>query len=302
MSVVKQNNWTNNSVYIILCILFGSMFMITAIIGFRGLRYLSMIAVPALAILLITAAYYGIRNVNGFENIWRGGIKNSTTMSFRDAITLTVGSWISGCVLTADIARFAKNEKVVVTSSLVGFTFGNTWVMLTGALCVVSFATGDIFMVLLGTGSAIFAYFALLASSWTSADNDLYAAGLALSKIFCVKKWKSCLIGGIIGIIFACLKAQNYFVPFMIFLGRFIPPIAGILLFDYFILNKRSYKEKKIKRFNWAAILGWAIATIMDYFLFTKIGITGINAMILAPIIYFVIIKISENKVKKVSS
>lgn len=40
---------------------------------------------------------------------------------------------------------------------------------------------------------------------------------------------------GVIGIIIALLGVQNMFVPFLTFLGLYVPPIAGVMIADHWI-------------------------------------------------------------------
>jgi cytosine permease len=50
------------------------------------------------------------------------------------------------------------------------------------------------------------------------------------------------MIVGVIGTVLSALGVLQFFVPFLTVLGVTIPPIAGIMVVDYFLL--RRYREE----------------------------------------------------------
>ncbi|SKC42566.1 cytosine permease [Maledivibacter halophilus] len=272
-------------------ILIGGAFMTaTVVIGMKAIEKISLIAVPAIILLGFMSVGKAIADSGGLQPLIE--VKPENTLTVAVGVALAVGSFISGGTLTPDFVRFAKTKKIGVTSTIIGFTFGNSLMFLFGAIGAIATGYSDISEVLaiqglLGGGIALLAL-----NIWTTNDNALYASGLGLANITGLKRKHLTIFAGTIGTIFAAYLYNN-FTGWLTFLSVSLPPIGGIIIGDFFIKNKGDYpppKEYKFKKINWAAIVAWIIAIWVSK-LSPETGILSIvplNAIITAAIVHVI--------------
>lgn len=124
-------------------------------------------------------------------------------------------------------------------------------------------------------------------AQWTTNDNNLYTGSLGLRNVVNIPKKALVAIMGVIGIMIALLGVQNMFVPFLTFLGLYVPPIAGVMIADHWItapvIKKKQYRfgaGTTYSKLNVAAIL----SVIIGGFTASKVtfGIGPINSTVLA--------------------
>lgn len=276
---------------IFLLISAGFLMTLTAYFGFKALTILSMIAVPAITILGSTSVLKAVSSVGGINGLL--AIEPTASIGFGAALTITVGTFISGGTLTPDFVRFAKDKKTGITTTIAAFLLGNTLMLIFGAVGAAVTAKADISEVMLAQGLVLPAIFLLGLNIWTTNDNALYASGLGLSNITGLPKNKIVILNGFIGTL-TSIWLYNNFVGWLTFLGSTLPPIGAIILADYYFINKGSYKkfsEAEFKDYSYPALAAWGISIFL-----TKIlpGIAPINAIISAVAVYLLTNYISE--------
>jgi len=89
-------------------IVWGVIMLITACVGFKGLKWLNYIAVPMLLIVCLYGLIAGITKNNGGEMIAKYAPEASAGLVF--GISMVVASFALGGVISADYCRFAKNR------------------------------------------------------------------------------------------------------------------------------------------------------------------------------------------------
>ena len=142
----------------------------TAYFGMKSLTILSAIAVPAIAILGSTSAVMATNSVGGVQGLMN--IEPTSKMAMVTAVTLCVGSFISGGTATPDFARFSKNKKVAVGTTVVAFFIGNSLMFLFGAVGAMVTGNSDIADVMFSQGLVIPAILVLGLNIWTT--NEKY--------------------------------------------------------------------------------------------------------------------------------
>lgn len=107
---------------------------------------------------------------------------------------------------------------------------------------------------------------------------------------------------GIVGTVLSMIGIINYFTDFLTLLGVAIPPVAGIMVVDYFLL-KRNRKEleetraqgalpKTVEKWNPVAIAVWIAAFVVgEASSIFAIGIPGLNSLVFAGVAYWVVMK-----------
>lgn len=241
----------------ILIIALGLLMTATAYFGMKSLTILSMIAVPAIAILGSVSAGKAISDVGGIATLL--SIKPTGTMTMSAALAAVVGTFISGGTLTADFTRFSKDKKTAVSSTVIAFLIGNSLMLAFGAIGAIATGQADISEVMFTQGLIIPAIIILGLNIWTTNDNALYGSGLGFSNITKQPKSRMVIINGIVGTLLSMVLYNN-FMTWLNMLNSFIPATGAVLIADYFIINKGKYTDFKTTKFkvvNINAVIAW---------------------------------------------
>lgn len=293
MFAVPVSKMVDINIYVLI-FSFGILMTISALYGIKALVILGFVAVPAISILGSFSVFQAVDTIGGFQALL--DYQPTEVMSAAVALTICIGSFISGGTLTPDFARFAKTTRSAVTATAVAFFLGNSLMFLFGAVGAMTYAVSDVSEVMFLQGLIVPAILVLGLNIWTTNDNALYASGLGFANITKLPKKKIVVFNGIVGTVLA-MWLYNNFVGFLTLLGAAIPSIGAIILADYFIVKRRKYRafeEMKFKNVNWISIVAWACGVALAQF---APGLPPINALIGTMIIYVVLMKwIPEKK------
>ena len=280
----------------ILVLISGLLMTATAFFGMKSLTILSMIAVPSIALLGSISVSKAIGSVGGFTGLL--SIEPTGTMSMSAALSLCVGTFISGGTLTPDFTRFSNNKKTAVTTTIIAFLVGNSLMLLFGAVGAMVTGQADIAEVMFMQGLIIPAIVILGLNIWTTNDNALYGSGLGFANITKQPKSKMVIINGIVGTLLAMFLYNN-FMGWLNLLNSFIPATGAIIIADYFIVNKRTYakfENMKFENINANAIVAWISGVVAAFIL---PGITPVNSVLMAMITYVIITKVNNKSINK---
>jgi cytosine permease len=273
--------------------MWGIIMLITAIYGFNALKYLNYIAVPS----LILVSIYGV--FASFSKFGTEILMNYTppqSMSMLSGIAMTVGSFALGGVIAGDYSRYAKNRKDVVKSSVFGvIPAGFAMITMGGIMSLVS-GTYDISIVLTDLGVPAFGLIALILATWTTNTINAYSGGLAITNLFNLDDSKRSIataVAGIAGTLLAVFGIINYFVGFLSLLTSAVPPVAGIMIAEYWIVNKGEASTFTAKKgIDYAAVAAWLIGSLVA--IYFKWGIQPVNGIVVSMVIYLISKKISK--------
>lgn len=275
----------------------GILMLITAYFGYKGLSVLSTIAVPLITITSIIGVVFAVNGAGGWANTMAIVPVGETTIGA--GIVMVVGSFAGGAAAQADITRYSKDAKAAWIATIFGYIIANTFIIIAGFLTTLTTGIGDLPKAMLALGLGFPALLILIMAQWTTNDNNLYTSSLGMANIFNMKKSKLVLIIGITGSILGGLGVADYFVNWLSLLGIGVPPMAGIIMADYYIIRNQNYNfnvEKQIPGWNLNAIIAWILGSIVGFTL--DIGIASINSLIVAMIAYVVIMKVRPIEVK----
>lgn len=275
---------TGINVYLLIVIA-GILMTITAIYGIKALAILGMVAVPSITILGSYSVMKATETAGGLQGLM--DYQPTEGMGLALALTICVGSFISGGTLTPDFARFAKTTRSAVTATVIAFFLGNSLMFLFGAIGAIAFGEADISEVMFLQGLIIPAIIVLGLNIWTTNENALYASSLGFANITKITRNKVVIFNGLFGTISA-MWLYNHFVDFLTLLGTTLPSIGAIILADYFLLKRgryQAFETVQFKAFNWIAIIAWAGGVAIGNF---APGIPPLNALFGSIIIYFV--------------
>ncbi len=261
----------------------GILMTSSAYFGIKSLTIVSYVAVPLVAVLGTVAMILAV--VRGDGTFIDNFAKSSGALSVIGGAGLVMGSFVSGGTATPNFARFAKNTRDGIWTTVIAFLIGNSLMFFFGAVSYIYVGGNDIFEVMLNLGLFYFAVLVLGLNIWTTNDNALYSAGLGLANITGKDKKPMVLVSGIIGTVLAIWLYWN-FVSWLNILNATLPPVGIILVLGYF-LNKKEYDTVEVKKeVNWWAVagvvLGAVVANVVPW------GIASINGMAVAAVCYVI--------------
>ncbi len=236
-------------------------------------------------------------------------------LGFGAATTMVAGGFIAGAICTPDYARYLKNGTQVFWMTLIGTFLGELGMNLIAVVLAHATGTANVTDIMMAT-SGILGVIIVVASTVKLNDMNLYSSGLGLATminaLFNVKINRSTMLWilGIVGTLLSVFNVINYFTEFLTLLGVALPPVAGIMVIDYYILKRnRPVLEEtrakgelpaKVEKWNPIAIVTWVLAfcvgeasSIMNF------GIPGLNSLIFAGVVYWILMSVMKS-VKKV--
>jgi cytosine permease len=263
-------------------------FCSTAYFGYKAMDWLSRIAVPAMVLLMVWSLSIAAGDVGGFAGLQ--GTELGDPLPLSAAITIIVGTFVSGGTQATNWSRFAKSGKAGFIATLIAFFLGNGFLIFSGAFCAKVYGEPDIVQVMAAQGLLIWGLILFFFNMWTTQDNTIYAFSIAGSNMFRTNKRTLLVLGGAtFALVLAWGGIYEMLVQYLILLGTFIPPIGGIIMADYWINRRGQFPSVSEPQpaFNWAGILAYIAASAIAYFT-NQIGwgIVPINGILSALVIY----------------
>lgn len=280
----------------------GICMILTATLGYKGLEFLSKIAVPLLLLLMGASMWSILQDFTFAEILNFGGNENPIT--FGTGVSLAVSSFIVGAVVAPDVSRYAKTPKHTIGGAILAFLVVVPMVLMVGSTMAQATGTWDIVDIMIRLGWGIIAFLVLMLAQWTSNDNNLYCGALGFTVAFKkLKKWHITVVAGVIGIVLALLGIYDNFDMFLNVLGVFIPPMGGVIIIDYYFFKKKHYKTpnlsnlvdfRSIAIFSW--VIGSSVSLLTTYFGVTITTIPAFDGLILASVTHFILMKFVKNE------
>ncbi|WP_222844408.1 cytosine permease [Saccharomonospora sp. CUA-673] len=180
----------------------GVAMAVTAYTGFRGIELLSWLSVPLMTALCIWVAVSATSEAGG----WDGLLAHSGTgaMSIGTALTLMIGTFISGGTQIGNWTRFAAGGRMmfaITAATILTVQFG---LFFFGGLGAIGYGEPDFSAVLLTLGSTGLAVLLIVTNLWTTNDNAAYAFGVAGAELAGKPDKRPFVVGGVVvGIVMA---------------------------------------------------------------------------------------------------
>jgi len=267
-------------------VFWGVVMVLTAVFGFKYLKWLNYIAVPAMVVLLAYALVITF-NEHSFNEILE--FEPTITMPILQGIGFTIGFIAVGGVISADYNRFAVTKKDAILGSIMGIIPSAMCLLAIGAILAVTQGTYDIVEIFSSLGYPFLAMSILILATWTTNVVNIYSSGLAftnLLKLSETDRSKVTLCVGLGGIALGAVGILNYFLSFITILTIAITPIAGVLISDYFIAKSYSEIPQKI---NWIGLIAWASGVILMILMSSQIKY--ILGIFMSVIVYYLLKK-----------
>ncbi|MBM7599183.1 cytosine permease [Virgibacillus halotolerans] len=275
---------------------------VLVIFGFKLLSITATIAVPA----FLLAVGYGTYQILSEHSITDliASTPAGEPLSMGVAATMVAGGFIIGAIITPDFSRFAKSGKDVLWMTVIGTFVGELGINMIAVLMALAARTNDVVSIMMQTSGWLGAL--VVVSSTIKINNlNLYSSSLGFTNIFDsifkikLNRGMVTLIIGIIGTVLSVLGILDRFVDFLVLLGVLIPPVAGIMVVDYFVLKTHrkvldtsrldGVLPSNTEKMSPVTLIAWGAGFAGGYLL--TIGIPSINSLLISAIIYFVGIK-----------
>lgn len=271
-------------------VFWGSIMVLTAVFGFKYLKWLNYIAVPAIVVLLIYGLFITFQTHDIQEIV---NFTPKEKMPLLQAIGFTIGFISVGGVISPDYNRFAATKKDAILGSIFGIIPSALCLLAIGAILAITQGTYDIVEIFSTLGFPFLAMSILILATWTSNVMNIYSSGLAFNNLLNQgdkNRSKTTLIVGLFGILLAALGVLSHFMSFISLLTITITPIAGVMISDYFI--SKTYREDA-RKFNWKGIFSWISGVILMISMTSQIK--NIIGIISAAIVYYILQKINKD-------
>ena len=309
--IPAQLNWyPTNVFFVVVVLLVGIIVVFVAMYGFSAVSEFSGICAPWLfvmfasgALVLMPAlsnAVIGQTFLNGWsdfmligdQSIWTG--VNSTGRPGIGLLEVIGFAWAANTIthfglIDMALLRYAKKKKYGLATSS-GMLFGHylAWIAAgimgagTAVLLnknIVELDPGDVAYYSLGLSGFVI----VIIAGWTTANANLYRAGLAAQAIFTKHSRKrTTLIVGIVTVIVACFPfVFTQILPLLTYAGLLVVPVGAIVFAEHVIfprigLTRYWLSYKKLKR-STPAIASWGLGLVFGF---------GLNALNVIPFYY----------------
>lgn len=301
--------------YIFWAIITGLGITLLVVFGIKAIANFATVFVPLFVIVVIVAAAIILQNHSLTELLTTA--PPGPALSLGAATTMVAGGFIAGAICTPDYARFLKNGTQVFWMTLIGTFVGELGMNLLAVLLAHAMGTENIVDIMMGT-SGIIGVIIVVASTVKLNDINLYSSSLGLATminaLFNKAISRNGLVWalGIVGTLLSVIGIINYFTNFLTLLGVAIPPVAGIMVVDYFILKRsratldasraKGELPEKVEKWNPIAIVCWIAGfAVGEVTSIMNVGIPGLNSLILAGVLYWIVMKVYAS-MKKVDT
>lgn len=278
-------------------LIFGLIVTAIVAVGFGGMQWLANVTVPLFLVLV------GWSIVSELSRHSLGELISSAppgpTMSVGQGTAIVAGGLIVGAIITADMTRFNRSGKDVVKQTVVGVSLGEFVIGLAGVLLAHAAGTGNI-VAIVTSSVGLVGLLIVLTGTLKINDWNLYSSSLGLVNFIStafrrdLHRVSTTIVLGLVGSILAAAGILGHFTDFLILLGVAFPPIAGIMIAEYFIVKKwrgeldatraAGVLPATAPRVVPATLAVWAVSSFVGHYV--TWGIPSITSLVVSVVLY----------------
>ena len=272
-------------------------------IGFASMAWTAYVTVPAF-LLLAGWSIVSELSTHSLESLLAAA-PAGPAISLAQGTAIVAGGFIVGAVVSPDMSRFNRSVGDVVKQTVIGISVGEYVIGLTGVLLALALKTNDVIAIVTSTSGFIGAI-VIIAATLKINDWNLYAASLAVlnfaDQVFGVRihRATTTIVVGLLATVLGAAGILDSFVEFLTLLGVVFPPIAGIMVAEYFIVRSwraeldRSREKGELPSTSpgWvpAGLLAWLGASLIG--LYVHWGLPSVNSIVAAVVLYVVLARL----------
>lgn len=317
------NSWWVMVIGVVLCSILQ--ILMTVVGGTYSIKYGERLAVILLVGLTVWQTYVILTHFP-LEKILSWSPPANMRMRFGDAMDVMVAFSFGWVPAIAEFTRYTKNKKSATLAPMVGANVSLFWFAVVGLFGVVAsvLITGtfdpnnsDPSSIVASLGLGWLAFLVLILATVSTNCVNIYVAGMSVSNIFTKfdnKKvlWTTAIVTLILSLVpIAIGSFLDAFMGFLSYVGLIFAPLLGIMLVDFYLINKQEYDWSQADKvggafwftngINWRAVGCW-FAGVAIYFMMGKsdfiMNTTGAiyATLICVSILYYVVAKSTQKK------
>lgn len=275
--------------------------VVTAIVafGFKGMQWLANITVPLFLILVGWSIISELSRHDLGELLT--GPAPGPTMSLWTGTGIVAGGLIVGAIITADMTRFNRSRADVIKQTVVGVSLGEFVIGLSGVLLAHAAASGNV-VAIVTSSVGVVGLIIVITGTLKINDWNLYSSSLGLVNFISTAFGKTLhrvtttIVLGIVGSVLAAAGILGQFSSFLIILSVAFPPIAGIMVAEYFIVRRwrpeldatraSGRLPETAPRIVPATIVIWVVSALAGYVI--TWGIPPVLSLVLSMVLYVI--------------
>jgi cytosine permease len=284
-------------------LIFGLIVTAIVVFGFGGMQWLANVTVPLFLILVGWSVVSELQRHSLAELLTAEPA--GPALSVWQGTGIVAGGLIVGAIITSDMTRFNRSGSDVVKQTVVGVSLGEFVIGLAGVLLALAVRTENI-VAIVTSSIGFVGLLIVVAGTLKINDWNLYSSSLGLVNFISttfnknLPRVATTIVLGVVGSILAAAGILSMFINFLTVLSVAFPPIAGIMVAEYFVVKKwrkdlDDTREKGVlpataPRFVPATILVWLASSVFGYFV--TWGIPSINSLLLSMVLYIIVGKL----------
>lgn len=277
----------------------GALVTLVVIYGFLSMAWLAWITVPAFVVMTLYSVGTTLADTSLSELIGTEAAGDPLTLAA--GATLVAGGFMVGAAISPDMTRFNRSTGDVIKQTVISFTLGEYLIGLTGVLLAHAVRSDDVIEIVTTT-SGVLGTLILLTATLKINDWNLYSGSLGvvnlLNSTMNVRagRVQVTIAVGILGTALSAAGILDAFIPFLTVLGVVVPPVAAIMIAEYFVVRRfraeldesraRGELPREAEAWNPVTIVVWIAASLIGYYL--DFGIPSLNSLVAAFVLYIV--------------
>lgn len=314
--------------FVIGAIILTIMTVIPVSYGYEGPKWVAYLTIPLFLIPVGIVLALLLNSAGGIGAIAATYVPPKP-MSFAFAINVAMAAWLNGTLLAPDWQRLAKSDAGGMAAPAIGLIVGESLVLALGAVTVAA-TFGKVWNPVEAATHVAGPLLPLvllvyLIGMYNTNPPTTYSSAVNFANVVQRPKTYPAVVLAVAAPVAACTiqfsvgayAAMNFFLQA---LAAVQPPIAGILVAEYFILARGRFPSvHTVKRkFHWLAFVVWAISAYLDQMtrnayahagpnVGLPYGIPGLNGFIISIVLYAVVclalgVSVAKEKPKVVAA
>jgi cytosine permease len=276
---------------------------VVVIYGFRWMAWTAYVTVPAF--LLLTGWAIAKELARHSLSVLASSPAPGPHISVATGATLVAGGYIIGAVITPDMTRYNRSAGDVVKQTVLSITLGEYLVGIIAVLLAHAVKSANIVQIVTSSVGAV-GVLVLITATIKINDWNLYSSSLGVVNFLDqtigvrVNRAVVTLAMGILGTALAAAGILGHYVDFLITLGVAVPPIAGIMAAEYWIVRThraeldatRERGELPSAAPTWvpATLVVWVAAFVVGKYV--AWGIPSLNSLLFAMLAYVLVARV----------
>ncbi|MCI1926570.1 MAG: cytosine permease [[Lactobacillus] timonensis] len=284
--------------------LFWGVIMVgTAIYGIKAVRWLTYVAVPYLVLVCLYGLFHALQTTTWSRLM---AYQPAHHLSFATGLTTTLGGFALGAVIAGDYSQYSPHRKDVVKAAVWGVIPAGVLMIAVGAILTIAYHSSDLSALFIKVATPLVGGLALVLATWKVNVINAFSGGIAFNNVFNVpQKYQkpAVFLVGMAGTVLAIFGIMNFFEPVMNLLGAMVPPAAGVMSADYWMVNHGHVDtEVPVADYHWRGIVAWAagaliaaVPVVMSFFPnLPHWSVNPLTGIVISLVLYLLLVRVGR--------